>query len=124
MSRLLVVDDDADILEALTAVLEDRHEVATAHNGLQALTLLQTQSFDAVVLDLMMPQMDGETLIEHMRQAAIAVPVVLASASADITVLADRLGVEHVSKPYDVSTLEEKLARVSQRSRPNDDSRC
>jgi two-component system, OmpR family, response regulator MprA len=112
MSRVLVVDDDADILEALAVVLEDRHEISTASNGLEALRLLQTQPFDALVLDLMMPLMDGETLIERMRDGGIAVPVVLASASSDITVLANRLGVEHVSKPYDISILEEKIARL------------
>ncbi len=112
MSRLLVVDDDADILEVLAVVLEDRHEISTANNGLEALRLLQTQTFDAIVLDLMMPLMDGETLIEKMHDDGIAVPVVLASASSDITVLADRLGVEHITKPYDISVLEEKIARL------------
>jgi len=112
MSRLLVVDDDADILEALAVVLEDCHEVSTANNGLEALRLLQTQTFDAMILDLMMPLMDGETLLEKMRDGGIVVPVVLASASSDITLLAARLGVEHITKPYDISVLEEKLARL------------
>jgi CheY-like chemotaxis protein len=118
MSRLLVVDDDEDTLEALAVVLEDRHEVATASNGLEALTLLENQSFDAMVLDLMMPIMDGETLIERMRAAAIPVPVVLASASSDISLLAARLGVDHISKPYDLSALEAKLVRLTQGSGP------
>ena len=73
---------------------------------------------------VMCPKCTGETLIEHLREAAIAVPVVLASVSADITLLAGGLGVEHVSKPYDVSALEETLARLSRRSRTNNDSRC
>jgi CheY-like chemotaxis protein len=113
MSRLLVVDDDADTLEALAFILADHHEVKTASNGLEALALLEAGPFDAVVLDLMMPMMDGETLIARMRDASIIVPVVLASASSDITLLAARLGVEHVSKPYEISVLEEKLARLT-----------
>jgi CheY-like chemotaxis protein len=113
MSRLLVVDDDADILEALAGVLEDRHRVATAANGVEALELLKKERFDAMVLDLMMPLMDGETLIESMHEAGIVVPVVLASASADISALAQRLGVDHISKPYDVAALEAKLARLT-----------
>lgn len=117
MTRLLVVDDDADILEALAVVLEDAHEVTTASNGIEALRLLQSGPFDAMVLDLMMPLMDGETLIERMHETGIAVPVVLASASVDICTLAKRLGVEHISKPYDVAALEEKLARVTHASR-------
>ena len=109
MSRLLIVDDDSDMVEALLIVLEDRHQVSTAHNGLEALGRLQTGTFDAMVLDLMMPFMDGETLILRMRQAGISVPVVLASASSDLTLVAGRLGVESISKPYDISALEEKL---------------
>jgi CheY-like chemotaxis protein len=112
MSRLLVVDDDADTLEALAVVLEDRYDVVTAHNGLEALNLLKKEPFDVMVLDLMMPLMDGETLIELMRKSGIEVPVVLASASADISALADRLGVDHITKPYDVAALEAKLTRL------------
>lgn len=112
MSRILIVDDDVDILDALAGVLEDNHEVATANNGAEALALLSTQAFDAVVLDLMMPVMDGETLIERMRDLGVLVPVVLASASADLTLLAARLGVEHIAKPYDIELLERKLARL------------
>jgi len=118
VSRLLVVDDDADILEALVVVLQDRHEITSANNGLEALGLLQAQPFDAIVLDLMMPSMDGETLIERMREAAIRVPVVLASASFDVAVIAVRLGVEHVQKPYDISVLEEKLVRLIRGATP------
>jgi DNA-binding response OmpR family regulator len=112
MSRVLVVDDDVDILEGLAIVLQDRHQISTAANGLEALRLLKEQTFDAMVLDLMMPLMDGETLIEKMRDSGIAVPVVLASASSDITTLAVRLNVEYVSKPYDIAVLEEKIARL------------
>jgi DNA-binding response OmpR family regulator len=122
MSRLLVVDDDADILEGLAIVLQDRHEISTAANGLEALRLLQAQTFDAMVLDLMMPLMDGETLIEKMRDSGITVPTVLASASSDITTLAVRLGVEYISKPYDIAILEEKIARLVAGSGPSEDT--
>ncbi len=114
MTRLLIVDDDDDILEALAAVLEDKHHVTTASNGLEALGLLQTESFDAMIIDLIMPLMDGETLILRMQDMGIAVPIVLASASQEAFALAARLGVDHISKPYEVGTLEEKIARLIQ----------
>jgi DNA-binding response OmpR family regulator len=113
VTRLLIVDDDADILEALAVVLEDAHDVTTASNGIAALGLLQSQPFDAMILDLMMPLMDGETLIERMHETGITVPVVLASASVDISVLAKRLGVEHISKPYDIAALEQKITHLT-----------
>lgn len=112
MTRLLLVDDDDDILESLAVVLEDKHHVTTASNGVEALGLLRTQSFDAMIIDLMMPVMDGGTLIEHMQDKGISVPVVLASASQEAPALAARLGVDHISKPYEIAALEEKLARL------------
>ena len=112
MSRLLIVDDDPDIIETLAIMLRDQHDVRTASNGLEALELLGTHTFDAIVLDLMMPIMDGETLIERAREAGITIPIVLASASTDVRALAAQLGVEHVLKPYDIGALEEKIVRL------------
>jgi CheY-like chemotaxis protein len=113
MKRVLIVDDDADILESLAVILEDRFETVSAYNGVEALQALQQQSFHAVVLDLTMPTMDGETLIEKMRASGIVVPVVLASGIADLRQLAERLGVDHVSKPYDLAALLTKLAIIT-----------
>ena len=84
--------------------------MVSACNGLEALRALEQQRFHAVVLDLTMPVMDGETLIEKMRAASIAVPVVLASGIIELRQLAEQLGVEHVSKPYDLNALLAKLA--------------
>lgn len=114
VSRVLVVDDDIDILEALAAALADNHRVATAVNGAAALALLQQEPFDALVLDLMMPVMDGETLIEQMRLHGLGVPVLLASASHDIAAIASRLGVTYITKPYDAASIEKKLALLLQ----------
>jgi CheY-like chemotaxis protein len=113
MKRLLIVDDDADIRESLAVVLEGDFEIVPACNGLEALQALEQQSFHAVVLDLTMPLMDGETLIETMRTAGIVLPVVLASGISELRQLAERLGVEHVSKPYDLAALILKLNAIT-----------
>jgi len=110
MSHVLVVDDDIDILEALAIALADNHRVSMAMNGADALEVLARERVDALVLDLMMPVMDGEMLIESMRLHGIAVPVLLASASHDIADVAKRLAVPHITKPYDAAGVEEKLA--------------
>ncbi len=114
IGRVLVVDDDIDILEALAAALADNHRVSTAVNGAEALALLLQEPFDALVLDLMMPVMDGETLIERMRAHGLEVPVLLSSASHDIAVVASRLGVVYITKPYDAASIEKKLALLLQ----------
>jgi CheY-like chemotaxis protein len=113
MKRVLIVDDDADILESLAIILEDNFETVSACNGVEALQALQQQTFDAVVLDLTMPIMDGETLIEQMRTRSIVVPIVLASGMPDLRQLAERLGVDHFSKPYDLSALLARLALIT-----------
>ena len=118
MKHVLVVDDDMDILEALAVALADNHRVSTAVNGANALELLSREAVDALVLDLMMPVMDGETLIESMRVRGIAVPVLLASASHDIGDVAKRLGVSHITKPYDAAGIEKKLALLLQHAEP------
>jgi CheY-like chemotaxis protein len=110
MKRVLIVDDDADILESLAVVLEESFEIVPASNGVEALQALEQQSFHAVVLDLTMPVMDGVTLIEKMRTTGIAVPIVLASGIAELRQLAERLSVEHISKPYELTALIAKLA--------------
>jgi DNA-binding response OmpR family regulator len=111
--RVLIVDDDADLLESLAVILEDSFETVSARNGVEALQALKQQTFDAVVLDLTMPIMDGETLIEQMRTLSIVVPVVLASGISDLRQLAERLGVDHISKPYDLSALLARLALIT-----------
>jgi DNA-binding NtrC family response regulator len=110
MKRVLIVDDDTDILESLAVILADSFETVSACNGAQALQALKQQSFHAVVLDLTMPVMDGETLIEQMRTSGIVVPVVLASGISDLRQRAERLGVDHIGKPYDMQALLVKLA--------------
>jgi DNA-binding response OmpR family regulator len=110
--RLLVIDDDLDILEALSLVLEESYEVVSTTDGVDALRQLQRRHFDAAVVDLMMPEMDGESLVDSMRQIGIKVPVLLASAVPDLAGRAARLGLPCIAKPYDMPVLEAKLAAV------------
>ena len=113
MKRILVVDDDQDIREALGSLLEDTYEVALAKDGKIALDLIERQNFDAVVLDLMMPVMNGAELMRSLKHRGIALPVVLASASTNLGTQATELGAaDFISKPFDCQDLETKLARA------------
>jgi CheY-like chemotaxis protein len=113
MKHLLIVDDDYDICESLQLVLEDRYRVTTANNGLQALSILESHSVDAVVLDLMMPILDGESMMQEMRARGWSVPVILASAANQLASRARASGAAAwIQKPFDVTDLEEALARA------------
>jgi DNA-binding response OmpR family regulator len=86
MAQILVVDDEPAIRQLLTDILEmDGHEVRTAVDGLAAVSALEVLRPDCVVLDLMMPGLDGYGVLRNIRsQEGDPVPVVMLTAAADI----------------------------------------
>ena len=112
--RVLLVDDEVDLVESLAMALEGTCEVMTAKNGAEALEVILRDPPDAIVLDLMMPVMSGEELIAELRKRRIAIPVIVASASRNVEARCDELGVQHcLQKPYRLQKLLEQLQRVS-----------
>ena len=83
--KVLVVDDDADLLELLSAVLRGKGlTVDTAADGLEAIELLAANAYSVVLLDLVMPRVDGFGVIEVLSKLpANAMPVVLVITGAD-----------------------------------------
>ena len=69
-SKILVVDDDPDIVEAITTVLEgvDEYDVRTARDGLQCMQAIKEDLPDLVILDLLMPRMDGFAVVRDLRE--------------------------------------------------------
>lgn len=87
MTKVLLVEDDQDIREALTELLEDEgYVVAVATNGAEALDLLdRTDRPSVILLDLVMPKMDGVEFLERVKGTVHAtIPVVVLSASATV----------------------------------------
>lgn len=81
MVSVLVVDDDKNTRKYLSAVLEtDGYTVRAASNGEEALDLMDKEHIDLVVLDIMMPKMDGYTFTEELRKANSHLPVLMISA--------------------------------------------
>lgn len=117
MLRVLLVDDEPEIVESLTLALEGHATVMTAHNGRVALDVILRETaanIDAIVLDLMMPVMSGEELIAELKARAISIPVIVASASHGAQARCEKLGVAHcLQKPYRLQKLLEKLRAVS-----------
>jgi CheY-like chemotaxis protein len=112
MPQILVVEDDAAIRGLVTEVLrDDGYEVSEAANGAEALEYVGDHRPDLIVLDLMMPVMDGWTFVEECRRtnACTEVPIVVTSASHDLPHTAERLrsfGVRTcLAKPFDVDGL-------------------
>lgn len=112
--RVLVVDDDPDIRALLVSVLsDDGYDAAAAADGREALDMLGSWSADLVVLDLMMPVMDGWTFARRMREEKRDVPIVILSAATDLKRHAASIGAAGmIVKPFDLDTLLPTIERV------------
>src|SRR5262249_30089841 len=94
VKRILLVDDEPDLVESLAMALEGQFEARTAHNGKEALAVLASEPIDAIVLDLMMPVMSGDELITELAARGSTVPVIVASASRNVEARCKELGIE------------------------------
>ncbi len=111
--KILIVDDEPVLLEQLRSTLAaERYDVETATDGETALARLLEVPFDLVLLDIMLPGLDGLALLREMRRAEIVTPVLMLSARGEI---ADRirgldLGADdYLAKPFAMAEL---LARI------------
>lgn len=109
----LIVDDDCVLLEQLRAILEEqRYVIETAQNGAKALEMLFSEAYDLLVLDVMMPGLDGLAVLREVRSESLDIPVLMLSAKGDIEdkIRGLDLGADdYLSKPFSLSEL---LARV------------
>ncbi len=112
--RVLVVDDDASIRELLSTALEDDgYEVVPATNGEDALSVVDRWRPDVIVLDLMMPVMDGWTFAKRLREHD-EIPIVVLSAVNDVNRHAKSIGAAAVvGKPFDLDQLLPKVAQAA-----------
>ena len=112
--RVLVVDDEENVVHLVASALRfDGYEAVTADNGHSALAAVAEYDPDLVVLDVMMPGLDGHAVLQHLRAAGSAVPVIFLTArdGAADRVAGLRSGADdYVVKPFSV---EELLARVN-----------
>jgi DNA-binding response OmpR family regulator len=108
--RILVVDDDLAILEALAVLLDGRYDVVTATDGREALRLIEDHSVDLVVSDVLMPLVAGEELVEAARRAGVRIPVILISGHQERLERAREAGADaYLYKPFPFRLLEERI---------------
>jgi DNA-binding response OmpR family regulator len=113
--RILVVDDEEDILHFLELVLGDKgYEVTTAANGHEALARAQADRPDLILLDIMMPQMDGWEVLKLLRvdEETAALPVAMLSARTEAQDRVQGLqegAVDYICKPF---ALQELLGKI------------
>ena len=110
---VLVIDDDPNIRQIYTTLLHDEgYRVETAINGQDGLNQLSCAP-DLILLDLMMPVMDGWQFAQELRARDEDIPLVLLSAARDLPTHAKALSAaEIIEKPFDLAELLPKIARV------------
>jgi len=103
---VLVVDDEGDIRDAIVEILlGDEIAAMGAASGEDALRILSERPVGLVVLDLMMPGMDGRQVVGALRERGIETPVLLISAGRDLKRVATELGLPSIEKPFDLDHL-------------------
>jgi len=123
-ARILVVEDEPQLRALLRLYLErEGHQVTDAGDGPSALAAYDADGADLVVLDLMLPGMQGETVLEALRDAG-AVPVLITSAKrSDAERIAGlRAGADdYLAKPFNPHELTARVAAILRRTRPMSD---
>jgi two-component system response regulator MprA len=119
--RILIAEDDRELAEYLSRVLEEDHnQVTVAFDGLTALRAATREPFDALVVDVMLPQMDGFELTEKLRRNGNKTPILLLTARddpKDIVRGLDSGADDYLTKPFSFDVL---LARLRARTRHDD----
>ena len=111
--RLLLAEDEHELSDALIAVLKHNHySVDAVYNGKDALDWGESENYDCIILDIMMPVMDGIEALRRMREAGVSTPVILLTAKSSVD---DRItgldagADDYLPKPFAMGEL---LARV------------
>ncbi|WP_249029763.1 response regulator transcription factor [Tannockella kyphosi] len=119
--RLLLCEDEIQLSKALVAILKhSNYSIDAVYNGQSALEYLETENYDVVLLDIMMPKVDGLTVLKELRRKGNMVPVIMLTAlgQVDDKVQGLDLGAnDYLTKPFETKEL---LARIRAVTRNQD----
>lgn len=117
--RILLIEDNRDLGEAVEQRLKrSGHSVDWVRDGKSALAFCESEPFDALVLDLMLPERDGISVIEELRNAGSDVPILVVTARSEIddrVSLLDMGADDYLVKPFDLRELEARLRAIVRR---------
>jgi DNA-binding response OmpR family regulator len=124
-TKIMMVDDDLNICKVTSIYLQKSgYEVVFAYDGEQALKLFDTTKVDAIILDLMLPKVDGMKVCETIRQVS-TVPIIMLTAKGQITDKIEGLQLgadDYIVKPFDPNELIARLQAVLRRTQPDKSS--
>ena len=117
-ARILIVDDDDGTREALEVILEDDYDVACAADGQVALDKLNREAFDLVLLDLIMPGMDGIETLKRIKAYDKQIDVIMVSATdraREATAAITSGAYDYITKPFDANAILTAIERALQK---------
>jgi putative two-component system response regulator len=118
MPKVLVVDDERDMLRLVKNILSGEFEVIEAESGEKALKLVEKEMPDIILLDIMMPGMDGWDFLEKFRrlEGAERVPVIMFTIRSEASEVLSGMAVEgvvdYITKPFDPEDLKMRIRRA------------
>jgi len=119
VAQIMVVEDDVDLLEALSETLQSAgYAVTQANDGRAALKVLESTTFDLIVTDIQMPNMDGHALLKKVKEKTPELPVMLMTAYGSIQQAVDAMrdgAVDYMVKPFEAEVLVNMVSRYAGR---------
>ncbi len=125
--RLLLAEDEKELSNAIVAILKhNNYSVDAVYDGADALYYIENGNYDGVILDIMMPKMDGLSVLKQIRQAGNHIPVLILTARSEIDDLVEGLDCgadDYLTKPYSSKELLARLRAMLRRKEvPTSDS--
>lgn len=121
MAKILIIEDNQDIRYNLVDFLEAKgHQTDNTDDGLKALALLTMQQFDIIVLDIMLPGMDGISLCRELRARGNETPVLFLSAKDTVADRIEGLSTgadDYLVKPFSLAELELRIGAILRRGK-------
>ena len=118
---VLVVDDEISVLKAISSVLSrEQMQVTSANNSIDALNYIKNQSFDLILLDIIMPDLDGFSLLKEIRNQHIITPIILLSGRDEDTAQVKGLSLgadDYMIKPFSKTVLVSKIRAIIRRTK-------
>ena len=119
MKKILVIEDEKDIQNIIKAFLENaEYKVETADDGLEGINLIQKNSYDLVLLDIMMPKIDGFVVCEMIRKNS-KIPIIILTALTDEESQLkgfDKLADDYITKPFSMPVLLKHIEAIFRRT--------
>ena len=125
--RLLLAEDEKSLAKAISVLLEkNNYSVDVVYNGLDALAYLDNDVYDGAILDIMMPKMDGITVLKNLRKKGNMIPVIMLTAKSEIDdkVLGLDSGAnDYMTKPFHTKELLARIRAITRSQTTQGDSR-